>query len=121
MYTVLRFVGPPTQLDKLENELKSVAPNAYEGRDCGYANRTSCSISRSNNWNDHVESIMALLGRLESVIQDARNSGIQLEVDTAIDPEDYMQGLYSEVFLTDALIGFFHRLGIMLHFPKKKC
>ncbi len=96
MYSVLRFCElsfPVTQ--QIGKNLDQVLPGSFEGFDRGCSNRVSIFIADDNNWNHHKISIMKKIEVLSELINMINKIGSMVELDIAIEPEDY-SSLFSE-------------------------
>ena len=114
MYTVIRFAGlrDETTLHALGTRVNEMVPGMYGGADRGVPNRFSCSISADGDWRFHQDSIGATITRLADLIHEAQGSGVQVEIDVAIEPEDYSGRLLTELAFGGAFLDLIRQHGI---------
>jgi|GEM_PF-6170391 len=90
MYTVVRFVidnGDQKQLEALGAELNRLSPGLFDGLHRDHE-RFSCSIDRSDDWEEHKQAVIDFLDQCKTVITHAHELGVDVQLDVAIDEED---------------------------------
>lgn len=113
MYSVLRFSDPSQSLDleKCGQEVNECAAGLFTGMD-RIKHRLSCSLSTDDNWKTQCEEIIRTIGTCMRVVEHARSVGIEVDLDLAIDPDDYMGSLFTEVYLEKRLLEILCRADI---------
>lgn len=104
MYSVLRFCDlsfPVTQ--QIGKNIDQVLPGSFDGFDRGCSNRVSISIADDNDWKHHSISIIKKIGILSELINMINEAGSKVELDIAIEPEDY-SSLISEYSFDNILM-----------------
>ena len=114
MYTVVRFIGTPEKRAELEavgHALNRAVPGSYDGFDRGPEGdrRFSCSLASEGDWFAHRRQIMAFLAKCGPVLDQCRESHVDIQFDTAIEPQDgrpsVVVGLLVDPELMQILIG----------------
>jgi hypothetical protein len=111
MYSVIRFSGPQESLDLVGQKLNSIISGSYEGPD-KVAGRFSCSVSTSDQWSVQLRAVIDWLTRADNVLNEARASGFDLEVDFAVGPEEYQGRWLTEFRIDSELIAILLRYQI---------
>ena len=103
MYTVIRFSGfrEPAESQQFGLGLNAIVPGLYTGPD-RVVGRISCTVSSEDAWPAHGLAIEKLLSSLQTVIREAIHSGLRVELDVAVEPEDYQNRLLTETILMEA-------------------
>ena len=91
MYSVLRITGSYINMEHIKNigeSMNKILDNTYTGiRKAG--DGFSIEISKSDIWNDHVNSVIEKIKLFEKVLIDGRESGINVTFDLAIENTDF--------------------------------
>ena len=103
MYTVIRFSGLDATLVEFGKTINSVIEGAYSGID-RWGGRTSCELSASDNPDDHLTGVLEGIGRYGALLSEAKRRGIAVEIDIAIEPEDYEGRLLTVMQFNSELI-----------------
>ena len=105
MYTVIRFSfdDNPNALAGVGEKLNKIIPGAFSGED-RIKQRFSCSMSKSDNWYEHLQDILKWLASTGSLIDEARDTGADVQIDCAIEPEDVHGRLLLSYMITNELI-----------------
>lgn len=92
MYTVFRFSGgnSPHLLPELGAKLNLIIPGAFSGLD-EEPNRFSCVVCSDPKLNEHLLSVSFFVKKIKTIIDIAVISGMELEVDIALEPGDQVQ------------------------------
>lgn len=98
MYTVVRFSDPLGRRDLLEQfgrELNELIPGIFKGFDRGrrVGTRFSSPLLDSDDWKRHQDAIIEFFGKCKMILQEARESGLTIAIDMAIDvqPAEHIQ------------------------------
>ena len=90
IYTVIRFISTSAGQEvhgRIGTQLNSLIPGAYEGlRSAG--DGFASELSEAGSWYDHRDAIVKYIGTARTAIEEAREAGIDVSVDVAIEPED---------------------------------
>lgn len=105
MYSVLRFSGfsSTEHLHSSGAEVNLLVSGLFTGPD-RVQDRFSCSISEDDDWDSHCRSIENTLSNLSPVIRKCTSSGVNMQLDIAIDPEDYSGRLLTIFPLKESLL-----------------
>ena len=105
MYTVIRFMfdNNPNALVGFGEKLNKIIPGAFSGED-RIKQRFSCSMSKSDNWYEHLQDILKWLASTGSLIDEARDTGADVQIDCAIEPEDVHGRFLRSCMITNELI-----------------
>ncbi len=99
MYTVLRFCGlSDDNIQSLGQQIEALLPGRFDGADIACPNRVSICLADEDEWGLHIESLMEKLALLDEVIATMRNADRAIELDIAVEPEDYDSLLSELVF-----------------------
>lgn len=97
MYTVIRFVADSQrssqQLLSIGALLNESVTGAYDGLDRVGA-RFSVSVESSPAWPAHEEAICKFIRSASAAIAAAQANGIFVEIDVAVEPEDFSGSAY---------------------------
>src|SRR5437899_3524170 len=106
MYCVLRFIDvcESNDLEKLGKELNQCIPDLYTGLD-HIPHRFSCSVYPGDTWELQRRAIIDVLSKCARVIEATHTLGIDVELDLAIEPEDYGVSMLTELQFDKELIG----------------
>ncbi len=89
MYTVLRFCELSyDQVQSLGLQIEKLLPGIFSGPDEGCPNRVSIPLAEGDDWDLHVNSIIAKVTLLDEVITAMQKTTETTELDIAIEPED---------------------------------
>ncbi len=103
MYTVARFVDDEEKalnvLEKLGRQMNGLIPGFFTGFDRA-GGRFSGVLEEGEDWSDHLDAIAAFLDKCAGAISDARNAGFSIEIDSAIEHEDYEDSPVTSFLLT---------------------
>lgn len=94
MFTVLRLIGDSAIASAAADAINAVTPGTIAARnapDSGYG----ASVCDSNDWRDHVGAMEAFVGAHGETLAAASKSGVSVEFDTAIEPDDPRGHLYT--------------------------
>jgi hypothetical protein len=105
MLSVIRFSAFVTgdALNSYGAEVNAVMPGLFTGPD-RVANRFSCTISEAGDWRAQCDSIQRAISALSLIARNAVANGVQIELDIAVDPEDYSDRLLTEFPLEEQLL-----------------
>ena len=100
MYSVIRFLdkAKPGILDEVTRRLQLDAGLTAE-RDKGVANRVSCSISTEPTWPQQRTAILLWMSRVGNTLVFCHDAEVMVELDIAIEPEDYNARVLTELIL----------------------
>ena len=116
MYTEIRFSGfnENAEAEQFGQRLNAIVPGLYTGPD-RVVGRFSCTVSSEDAWPAHGLAIRKLLSRVQAVIQEARRSGIRVQLDVAVQQEDYHNRWLTEIIFMEAdLVEFIGSLKVDL-------
>jgi len=92
MYTVVRFCADESCSDETLMEfgarLDSIVPNSYEGRLDRIGRRFSKGVSTKDDWAANLDEALQFIRKITSIAEGVRASGISVEIDMAVEPED---------------------------------
>lgn len=90
MFSVIRFskFADTERLHAAGAEINRLAPGSFTGPD-RVADRFSCVVSEDDDWENHCRAIERMITTLAPVIRNLVSAGIEMELDVAIDPDDY--------------------------------
>lgn len=90
MYTVLRFdlSDSSVTLEEFGQRFTDLTGHSFDGADKGVPDRVSVTAASDSVWFEHLASIERYLSRHGRLIQWAREGGVSLEIDIAIEPSD---------------------------------
>ena len=103
MYTVLRFCGRADKIEDIGQHLNVIAPGTYTRPD-RVGGRFSCVISEGDSWQEHRDKLEEKISQFAQVIERAHSFEFALEIDIAIEPEDYGARRLTEVSLDEDLL-----------------
>ena len=115
MYTVIRFsdTAGTNDLPRLGEQLNQLVPGSYTGLD-RVPNRFSCSVCQEDDWALHHKAIIDILSRCAELITNAQEKGITIDVDVAVDPDDYCARMITELALDLDLVDLLSNLRVSL-------
>jgi hypothetical protein len=90
MYTVARFRGDASAVDRLleiGEAMNSLRPAIFTGLHRGGSGFV-CDVYKDGSWLDHERAIGGFLAEFAGPIQQARDAGITVTIDVALDVED---------------------------------
>jgi|LSQX01.1.fsa_nt_gb hypothetical protein len=103
MYSVLRFAGHADKLEELGQAVNSLVPGLYNGPD-RRGGRFSCAISEGDTWEQHSDAIQRVLEQLTPAIKAGLSVGFIIQIDVAIEPEDYNERWITELSLSSDMV-----------------
>lgn len=90
MYTVVRFLAPTGRLssvDEVGNLMNQIKPGTYSGlRRAG--DGFACDVAKDGDWAAHARAIEEFLDSFPLVFGKARELGVAVTFDVAVEPED---------------------------------
>jgi len=99
MYSVLRFGElSDADIESLGQQLERILPGVVDGPDIRCPDRVSISLADDDDWRLHLDSITTNVKLLDELIATMRGTDRTLELDFAIDPEDFERLLSEFVF-----------------------
>ncbi len=102
LYTVIRFCDSENRdelLTSLGSALNEVRPGSFTEIDRRREHRFCCSIIDGGLWDDHREAINQFVAQCGAVIDRATRSGIELQIDTALEGEDRREVVVQSILI----------------------
>ena len=99
MYTVIRFLATQGsgRIEDVATSLRSLFPDSEVEIDVGVPNRLSFSVSMDPNWEKHRDAIFQCVVHCADLLRFSREAAIEVEIDLALEPEDYQDSLVSDI------------------------
>ncbi len=95
MYNVLRFFSDDVDLLKeVAGKLNEVRSDFYDGMNRA-GDGFSCSVCDADSWEEHLSAMRETLAGFSPVLAFAREKGVEMEFDVAIDKEDVEGRFYT--------------------------
>ncbi len=119
MYSVIRFI----EVDKYQMEIISIMLNEQIPDFCDDITPNprndrcfSFSLSAEENWWEHHEQIRAIISKIASPIDKAREQfpDLQIQIDLEVGYPDYSHRLITEIYWTPDLLCLFLKLNVTL-------
>lgn len=109
MYTVVRFSSASaSKLEALGKALNVIEPATFDGLR-GIAGRFSCFVCGSADWRDHEKAVTFFFTKFGSVMKKAAKLRSALNVDVALEPEDYAGRSLYNVPVSSKFIARLHK------------
>ena len=119
MYTVVRFVAGTACSDEtlrnLGSDLNVVSPGSFSRLD-HRGRRFSVSASSADDWEAHVNEVLAFVRKVASVIADGRAQDISVVADIAVESEDLDGKVYLSYGVPLPVLVEFTQIGVAITF-----